>query len=89
MKKSVIIDIFNGFRGHRETMNMPKDNIKENMGIVCDTYDELKEKLSPELLTLHQKLVDSLENEWSEEVNFYFVEGFKLGLLIGIECLEE
>lgn len=89
MKKSVIKDIFYGFRGHRETMNMPKDIINDNMSIVCDTYDELKEKISPELLNLHQKLVDSLENEWSEEVDFYFAEGFKLGVLIGVECMEE
>ena len=54
MKKSVIKGIFHGFRGHMETMNMPKDS-QEKLGIVCDTYDELKEKISPELLNLHSK----------------------------------
>lgn len=88
MKKSVIKDIFNGYRGCRDTMNMPKDFVKKNMGIVCDTYDELKEMLSPEVLILHQKFVDALEGNWSEELDFYFAEGFKLGLLIGIECID-
>lgn len=88
MEKSAIKDIFNGLRGHRETMKTTKEN-KEYLSIVCDTYDELKEKLSPEMLKLHEKLVDALENDWVEEVDFYFVEGFKLGLLIGIECSQE
>ena len=87
--KSAILDIFNGFRGHRETMSFPKDFVRKNMGLVCDTYDELKEKISPELLELHQKFVDALEKNWSEELDFYFIEGFKLGLHIGIECMEE
>lgn len=89
MKKSAILDIFNGFRGHRDTINMPKEIIKKNMGKVCDTYEELKEKFSPEMLNLHQKFVDALEDNWSFELDFYFVEGFKLGLLIGIECISD
>lgn len=86
MKKSAIKDIFHGFRGHIESMDIPTD--KENLAIVSDTYDELKEKLSPELINLHQKLIDALEGNWSDEVDFYFAEGFKLGLLIGIESME-
>lgn len=88
MKKSAIRDIFNGLKGHRETMNMP-DYDKGNMEIVCNAYDELKEKMSPELFSLHRKLVDALEENWCEEVDFHFVEGFKLGILIGMECMEE
>ena len=88
MKKSVIRDIFKGFRGHIETMPKPeKDDANEK--ISCDIYDELKEKLTSEQLKLHQKFVDSIDFSWSEEVDFYFVQGFKLGLLIGIECMEE
>ncbi len=84
--KSAIRDIFHGVRGHMETMTPSID--KKNMGIVCDTYDELKKRLSPELLELHQKLVDALERNWAEEVDFFFTEGFKLGVFIGIECTE-
>lgn len=87
MKKSVINDIFHGFRGDMETMN--RTNSEESSKIVCQTYDELKEKLSPEMFTLHQKLVDALEDDWAEAVDFYFAEGFKLGLAIGVECMED
>ncbi|MCL2374918.1 MAG: hypothetical protein FWC82_00100 [Firmicutes bacterium] len=87
MKKSTIKDIFYGSKGHKETMIMPRSNNK-NLKLVSNTYDKLKCKLSPELLTLHQKLVDNLEHIWNNEIDFYFIEGFKLGLLIGIECME-
>lgn len=86
MKKSAIKDIFHGVRGHIETMDLPKDN--ENASNLCDAYNELERNLSPEQLKLHQKVVDALEGDWSQEVDFYFAEGFKLGLLIGIECSE-
>jgi hypothetical protein len=88
MKKSVILDIFNGNRGHIETMKMPKDN-SEKGDKLCNTYDELKEKLSPETYKLHEKFVDELSRDYNNEVDFYFAEGFKLGLLIGIECMED
>ena len=87
MNKSAIKDIFHGFKGHMETMKIPESS-RNNLTSVCNFYDELKGKLSPELLKLHQKFVDALENNWSEAVDFYFVEGFKLGLLIGVECGE-
>lgn len=88
MKKSAIKDIFNGTRGDMETMKMPQKR-NENLDIVCDYIDELKEKLSPELFALHENVINGLESNFIEEVNFYFVEGFKLGLLIGVECMED
>ena len=88
MKKSAIIDIFHGSKGHIESMPVPK-NIKQSMETVCSAFDELKEKLSTEIFELHQKFVDALENSWADEVDFYFAGGFKLGLLVGIECAEE
>ena len=88
MKTSVIKDIFNGFKGHIETMSMPKEG-REHIKTVCETYDELEHKLSPELLELYKKHTDALEGDWNEQVDFYFVEGFKLGLRIGVECMEE
>lgn len=82
---SAIKDIFHGLKGHMETMHMPKEHF-ENSENLCNVYDELKEKLSPEILKLHKKFVDLLESGYSEEIDFYFVEGFKLGILIGLEC---
>ena len=87
MKKSAILGIFNGARGHIESMPRPKPH--KNGETVCAAHDELKEKLNPELFALHEKLFDALESDYNDEIDFYFVEGFKLGLLIGIECVEE
>ena len=87
MKNSAIKDIFYGLRGQMDTMHMPKEHFEKST--VSDSYDELIAKLSPELLKLHEKFVNALEGDYSEEVDFYFIEGFKLGLLIGIECMEK
>lgn len=87
MKKSVIKDIFHGFRGNVETMTRAPET-KKYAGLVSDSYDELIKRLSPEILEYHQKFVDALESNFSEEVDFFFCEGFKLGLLIGLEVME-
>ena len=76
---------FERTHGNNENPNEHFENGDELYGI----YDELKEKLSPELWELHRKFVDLVEGNCSEEADFYFVEGFKLGLLIGIECAEK
>ena len=44
---------------------------------ICAVYDELKEKLPPELFELHQKFVGAPEKNMCGEVDFYFAEGFK------------
>ena len=84
--KSAVKDIFYGIKGHMETIHLPKEHFVIEGETLSKTYDELHEKLSPDLLKLHQKFVDALEENYSEEVDFFYVEGFKLGLLIGIEC---
>ena len=89
MKKSVIRAIFHGNRGQMETMQAFSEAYQEAASKRCDAYDAMKEKLDPEQLELQQKFSDAQEDIWYEEVNYYFVEGFKLGVLIGIECMEE
>ena len=88
MKKSVILDIFMGNRGHNESIIMP-DDWKKNTDKDNDVYDELKEKLSPELFKLLYKYTEGLEDSYCGQIDFYFVEGFKLGLRVGIECMDE
>lgn len=87
MKKSTILDIFNGVRGQRDSIKLSEKN-KKILVKVNESYGELEEKLSPELLKLHQKFVETLETCFSEDIDSYFIEGFKLGLLIGVECTE-
>lgn len=90
MKKSVIIDVLNGVKGNRESTRIKTSKEYENnLTIICDTYEELKKQLPPQLFQLHQKFVDALENNFCEEIDLYFVEAFKLGLLIGIESMDD
>ncbi len=88
MRKSVILDIFNGKRGDRETFVMPRDTENKNLEMVCETHEELQKKLTPKQFALLEKFANAQQADLCEEIDFYFVEGFKLGLRIGIECME-
>ncbi len=88
MKKSVIKDIFYGKKGYREVIQPPQKDM-ENLELICELEDKIKSKFSPEQLDLHNKFVDAIEKNCCDEVDFYFVEGFKLGLLVGIEAMED
>jgi|GEM_PF-2468427 hypothetical protein len=89
MKKSAIRDIFNGKRGDCGTMYDGSREARELADKLSDAYDLLVKKLSPETMEYHKKYLDALESSHIEEVDFYFVEGFKLGLSVGIEATEE
>ncbi len=82
MRNSTMKEVLDAIRESVKTRKVSK----ENLSVLCDSYDELKKKLSPELFALHQKFVDALEGSWCDEVDFYFAEGFKLGLRLGFEC---
>lgn len=88
MKKSVIQDIFNGVKGHHETMvfkNPNKDNLKE----VAEGYDKLKKRFSSKQIKDIDKFLQIYEKNLCDEITFYFTEGFKLGLLIAVECFDD
>ncbi len=87
MQKSAIRNIFYGETGYNETAKIPKKNEKR-IDKICDLEKELKNKLSPELFELHQKFIKLLEEDCCDEVEYYYGEGFKLGLRIGIESME-
>lgn len=85
---SVIQDIFNGKKGHVETMhNKNKDKVL--LDTLTTDHKNLISSLSPELLALHDKFVNSLELVHLQDVDFYFTQGFKLGLQIGIETMQD
>lgn len=86
MKKSIITELFNGNRGHIETMTMPKEHFDYSVKEVADAYEKMLEKLTPEQVDYLHKFERANLKSQSEEVDFYFCEGFKLGLLIGIEA---
>jgi len=83
----IIKQIFNGNRGSHDTMKMQGNKeYDKSLDKVCGTYEQLQEKLSPELFKIYKEYVEAVENCHCEKVDFYFIEGFKLGVLIGIEC---
>ncbi len=84
MKNSVIQE----FRTFRETLRKSNFNEK-NHNLICQLYDKLKKQLSKEQLEIHERLIGAIEKNFCDEVDFYFAKGFKLGLLIGVECFEE
>ena len=88
MKKSIIRQLFNGQRGMANLMKMT-DEEHRLISIVSDTYDELINELTPKQKELHDKFIDARDGACCEEADTHYVEGFKLGLLIGIECMEE
>lgn len=49
------------------------------------TYEELKEKLPEQLSELFEKFVDLISDRYGKEMEDKYIQGFKTGLLIGIE----
>lgn len=84
MNKSVITEVFCEFRENIRLTEQGRKLLKQ----VSDAYNELSKRLSPEQFQLYNKLDDAIEEEHSEELDNYFTEGFRLGLLIGIECMD-
>ncbi len=87
MKQSAIKEIFDRLEDKWENKRTERENM-ENLDTICAAEAELKKQLTPEQFALHKKFVDALELDFCEEVDFYFSEGFKLGLRIGMECIE-
>ncbi len=88
-QKSSILQMFYGQRGNL-------DNVKCSSGYfdildeVAKSYDMLckKLRLQTELWELFLKYKESLEKLHVCEVDDYYAEGFKFGLLIGVEAGE-
>ncbi len=87
-RKSAILQMFYGERGNVNLIKTDKEH-KESSGKVSDYYKELSEKLkSTELSQLFQKFCDAYDGLSAAESTAFYVEGFKFGLLIGIEACD-
>ncbi len=87
MKNSAIKDVFNGVKGNIETMGSTKAS-KENLKEISDCYDALKKRFTKKQRKLIDKFLNAYEKNYCDEIDYYFTEGFKLGLQIGVECFE-
>ncbi len=88
MKKSMIREIFFGRRGNANNFNLTERE-SELLDIEGKIAEDLEEKLTPEQWELHEKFANAIRNELCEEITQHYIEGFKVGLLLGIECMEE
>lgn len=86
---SAIMQMFYGKRGNADSIGCTPEYIRL-IDAVDNAYDCLCEKLEPktELWELFLKYKDALEEMHACEVDDHYSEGFKFGLLIGVEAGE-
>lgn len=88
MKISIIKDIFYGKRGHSETIKE-----SEEYWNLIDQAAKISEELIKGLTEKQKELLNKLEHTEmgleSEAAFSHFTEGFKIGVLMGIECMDE
>jgi len=85
-EKSPIRQMLYGQRRQMQTIKTTEEYHKITEKLV-ENDDALREKLAglPELLELYGKVKDSLGELNLEEAAAHYAEGFKFGLLIGLE----
>ncbi len=88
MKESEILRIFRNGEDMHERLFVPleKSKIKREAD---EVYNKLEETLSKEQFDLFNDFIDKGYDIKYEDVEKYFMEGFKIGLRIAVECLTE
>ena len=89
-KKSAILQMHHGLRGHFETITCSPTYLKL-LHEVAKNDEEIREKLAefPDLLSLYEKTNSSIDALHSEALDNYYVEGFRFGCLIGLDILDD
>lgn len=87
MKKSIIQAIYYGENGI-DQIKMTEEE-KKYFSLFSDSYDQLLHSLTPQQIKLQQKMTDERERAFAEELEHCYCEGFKRGLLLGIECTDD
>lgn len=84
MSKNIIVDYL--LHGELDLkMSRATDESVRLIGIVSDAYDALLAVLTDEQKALLEKFKSALEDHQCEEVDHFFAEGFKAGVLMGLE----
>ena len=86
MKNSAILQMFYGKRGSLSSIE-PTDKYQELLKNAVRYEKEFLEKLKqyPELLAFFQLVDASAAAAYDESVRMYYTEGFRFGLLMGLE----
>lgn len=89
MKKSTILEVFLRDRGMPPNIPMSNEYFKL-IEKTSNLHDKLIEKIEayPDIMKLFDEFEDAVDAASSVEIDDFFVEGFKIGLLIGIEASE-
>ncbi|HBN13064.1 MAG TPA: hypothetical protein DD415_05565 [Clostridiales bacterium] len=89
MKKSTILDVCHHSRGLTERVPI-SDKYFKLIEKTSNLHDKLIEKIEayPDIMKLFDEFEDAVDAASSVEIDDFFVEGFKIGLLIGIEASE-
>lgn len=74
-------------RGNFESVTLSRES-RDKAGEVDEKYNKLKDKLSPqeEIWQLFEDFEDALADLRAEEAADHYAEGFKFGLLLGVEA---
>ena len=88
-QKSAILQIFYGQRGDSEKVKCAPEQT-EYLNKAIEYNNKLCEKLKsmPEVMELFTQYNDWTERAYALEVDAYYLEGFKFGLLVGVEAGE-
>lgn len=87
MKNSdTIREMIHGEKGKIENVKMSEEYSKLLQSFI-DVDKEMKEKLknSPEMLEKYNKAIDAFWAYSSEESTCFYIEGFRFGVLLGLE----
>ncbi len=88
MKNSIISDIFYGNHGQNEKIKHSKEYYKQ-VHAAAQLRETLEKTIADDQKEQLEKLRTSELGIESETALTYFTEGFKFGLLLGIEVVKE
>ncbi len=86
-KQSAVKAMFSGSRGTYAQIKLSPEH-EEAEKAMTEAVDAFLEKLTPEQQRLFHEAYDFIADENAAYAEDHFVEGFKFGLLIGIEAGE-
>lgn len=88
--KSAIEQMCFGLRGTYESVRA-SEKYSLLMGKVCEVDDKLTEKLQDdkEAAELYRQFKDAIDEASCEECETFYKEGFRFGVLLGIDVSEE
>ncbi len=87
-RRSAIKEMYLGVRGNYETIKLSKDCINLISKVSAKEETLLKKlKGKQEIMELYKNYKTALENAQSEAYNDYFCEGFRFGMLIGLDVI--